>query len=103
MSELKDNKTNKLLSGVMILTLANVIVKIIGFAYKIPLLKVLGENGMAYYNSAYQIYTWFYTLSTAGLPLAVAKLVAWFRSEGDKKKVGKTDSKKNHRHLFSNI
>ncbi len=91
MSGLKnENKTNKLLSGVMILTLANIIVKIIGFAYKIPLLKVLGENGMAYYNSAYQIYTWFYTLSTAGLPLAVAKLVAWFRSEGDRKKVGRT-------------
>ncbi len=83
-------KTNTLLSGVMILTVANIIVKIIGFAYKIPLLKVLGENGMAYYNSAYQIYTWFYTLSTAGLPLAVAKLVAWSRSEGNYKRVGKT-------------
>ncbi len=83
MSEISHNaKSNKLLNGVVILTVANIIVKIIGFAYKIPLLSILGENGMAYYNSAYQIYTWFYTLSTAGLPLAVAKLVAWSRSEG---------------------
>ncbi len=77
-----DIKSNKIINGVVILTLANIIVKIIGFAYKIPLLGILGENGMAYYNAAYQIYTWFYTLSTAGLPLAVAKLVAWSRSEG---------------------
>ncbi len=83
MSEVSVNsKSNKILGGVVILTVANIIVKIIGFAYKIPLLSILGENGMAYYNSAYQIYTWFYTLSTAGLPLAVAKLVAWARAEG---------------------
>ena len=89
MSESSNTKSNKILSGVMILTLANIIVKIIGFAYKIPLLKVLGENGMAYYNAAYQIYTWFYTLSTAGLPLAVAKLVAWSRSENNQKQANK--------------
>ena len=83
-------KSNKIIGGVVILTVANIIVKIIGFAYKIPLLGILGENGMAYYNAAYQIYTWFYTLSTAGLPLAVAKLVAWSRSEGKPKQVSKT-------------
>jgi len=90
MSEGTNTKSNKILSGVMILTVANIIVKIIGFAYKIPLLSVLGENGMAYYNAAYQIYTWFYTLSTAGLPLAVAKLVAWSRSEGNQRRANKT-------------
>lgn len=91
MSELTNStKSNRIISGVMILTAANIIVKIIGFAYKIPLLRILGENGMAYYNAAYQIYTWFYTLSTAGLPLAVAKLVAWSRSEGKKGQVKKT-------------
>ena len=90
MSESSNAKSTKILSGVMILTVANIIVKIIGFAYKIPLLSVLGENGMAYYNAAYQIYTWFYTLSTAGLPLAVAKLVAWSRSERNQKQANKT-------------
>lgn len=85
-----NQRSNKIINGVVILTVANIIVKIIGFAYKIPLLKVLGENGMAYYNAAYQIYTWFYTLSTAGLPLAVAKLVAWSRAEGNKKQSEKT-------------
>ncbi|MBQ2863093.1 MAG: polysaccharide biosynthesis protein, partial [Clostridia bacterium] len=85
-----NQRSNKIINGVVILTVANIIVKIIGFAYKIPLLKVLGENGMAYYNAAYQIYTWFYTLSTAGLPLAVAKLVAWSRAEGNKKQGTKT-------------
>lgn len=86
----KTTKSNSIFSGVIILTVANIIVKIIGFIYKIPLLKILGENGMAYYNSAYQIYTWFYTLSTAGLPLAVAKLIAQSRASGKYNRAKKT-------------
>lgn len=89
MSENTATKSNKIIGGVFILTVANIIVKLIGFAYKIPLLGILGENGMAYYNASYQIYTWFYTLSTAGLPLAVAKLVAWSRAENKPRQASK--------------
>ena len=69
-------KTNKIMGGVFILTVANIIVKIIGFAYKIPLLEILGENGMAYYNAAYSIYVSFYMISTAGIPVAVSRMIA---------------------------
>ena len=66
----------RFLSGVAILTFSTIIVKIIGLLYKIPMMRLLGEEGMGYFNSAYEIYTFFYILATAGLPVAISILVA---------------------------
>ena len=70
------NPKRKFFSGVAILTLSTVVVKVIGLLYKIPMMKVLGEEGMGYFNSAYEIYTFFYILATAGLPVAVSILIS---------------------------
>ncbi|MBQ8894484.1 MAG: polysaccharide biosynthesis protein [Clostridia bacterium] len=64
------------LSGALILTVANFMVKIIGAFYKIPLANFITPTGMNYYNDAYQIYSMLYVLSTAGIPTAIAKLVS---------------------------
>ncbi len=69
-------------SGVLILTLSAVIVKIIGLVYKIPMLTLLGSEGMGYFNSAYEIYTLFGVVSTAGLPVAMSVLIARARCGG---------------------
>ncbi len=64
------------LSGAIILTVANALVKVIGAIYKIPLANLIGTVGMNYYNDAYQIYSLLYVLSTAGVPVAIAKMVS---------------------------
>lgn len=64
------------LNGALILTVSNVLVKIIGGIYKIPLANLVGTIGMSYYNEAYQIYSLLYVLSTAGVPVAIAKMVS---------------------------
>ena len=74
-------------SGVAILTVSTVIVKLIGVLYKIPMIKYLGEDGMGYFNSAYEIYTFFYILATAGLPVAISILVAQNASAGNRENV----------------
>lgn len=74
--------TQRLLSGVVLLTAANVIVKILGFFYKVPLNAVLGDE-MANVNAAYAIYALLYTVSTAGVPNAVALSVSRARARGD--------------------
>lgn len=72
-----ENKGKKnFLGGAMILMVALAIVKVIGFIYKIPLTVVLEGEGFGYYNDAYQIYSLLFVLSTAGLPVAIAKLVS---------------------------
>ena len=73
--------TEKLLSGVMLLTLAGVLVKILGFFYKVPLNALLGDE-MANVNAAYAIYALLYTVSTAGVPNAVSLSVARARARG---------------------
>ena len=65
------SNTSLFFSGVVILTAANLIVKIIGLLFKIPMANTFGDEVMGYYNSAYAIYTFFYMISTAGLPVAV--------------------------------
>ncbi len=66
----------------LVLTAANIITKIIGLIFKIPLTNMLGDEGMGYFNTAYQIYTWLYMLSTAGLPVALSLMISEFNACG---------------------
>ena len=59
------------MSGVLILSFSTVIVKIIGLAYKIPLMSLLGAEGMGYFNTAYEIFALLCGISTSGLPVAI--------------------------------
>lgn len=69
-------KKQSFLGGVATLAVAVFAVKIIGALYKIPLGNILGTEGMTHFNAAYKIYSFLLSLSTAGLPLALSKLVA---------------------------
>lgn len=75
------------MSGVAVLTVSTVIVKVIGLLYKIPMIKYLGEDGMGYFNSAYEIYTLFYIIATAGLPVAISIMVAKNSEKGNTENV----------------
>ena len=69
-------KKQSFLHGTALLALATAIVKIIGALYKIPLNRIIGEEGFAYYSAAYEIYTLLLMISTAGLPVAMSRMVA---------------------------
>lgn len=78
MSENKTNSGKKpnFLKGALILAVANFIVKIIGAMFKIPLFRLIGDDGSGYFNVAYQIYTFMFIVATAGFPVAVSKMVS---------------------------
>ena len=65
------------------LTIANLLVKVIGMGLKIPLAGIIGPNGMGYYTSAYDIYVWLYMVSTAGIPVAISIMISDSRSKGN--------------------
>lgn len=69
-------KKQTFLGGAATLAAAVAIVKIIGALYKIPLGNMLSGTGMGYFGTAYNIYSVLLTISTAGLPLALSKLVS---------------------------
>lgn len=74
---------NSFLKGAFILSLAAIVVKILGAVYRIPLSNLIKSEGMGYYQTAYPYYTLLLTVSTAGFPVAIAKLVSEKRSLGD--------------------
>lgn len=78
----KTDKTQSLLNGAFVLVVATVLVKIIGALFKIPLSMLIGEVGRGYFNTAYEIYTPLYSISMAGLPVSVSRMVAKERSLG---------------------
>jgi len=59
-----------------ILAAASVIVRLIGFVYRLPLLALVGDVGNAFYSTAYAIYGFAIVLSSGALPAAVSKLVS---------------------------
>lgn len=56
--------------------MTTIIVKVIGAIYKIPLTALLPDEAYGDFNAAYNIYTFFLTISTAGLPVALSKTVS---------------------------
>ena len=73
---------NGFVGGIIILTVSNLLVKVTGLLFKIPMNYIMGDTGMGYYNSAYSIYTLFYMLSTSGLPVAISVTVSEKRAQG---------------------
>lgn len=85
----KGKKRNSVFFGVAVLTVASLLVKVIGVFYKIPLTYLLGDEGMGYFNSAYTIYAWLYMISTAGLPIGVSILISEADAAGDAQRVSR--------------
>lgn len=83
MADRQRNGKKTFLSGVLLLSLSTVLVKIVGLIYKIPMLSYLGSEGMGYFNSAYEIYALFCVIATAGLPVALSVLISGAEARGE--------------------
>jgi len=73
---MSNNKKQSFVQGAFILVVAALLVKFIGFFFKIPLTFLIKDDGMGLFNSAYQIYTIMFVVATAGFPTAISKMVA---------------------------
>jgi stage V sporulation protein B len=70
------DKKDSFLKGALILTVAGFLVKILGAIYRIPLALLIKDEGMGLYQMAYPIYLILLSISTAGLPTAISKMVS---------------------------
>lgn len=73
---MKQRKQQSFEYGAVILLCSTILVKLIGAIFKIPLSNLIGDLGFGYFSSAYDLFTPIYSLSMAGLPIAVSRLVA---------------------------
>lgn len=73
----------KFLRGTLILTLSGVLCKVLGAVYRIPLGNTIGTEGMGYYQMAYPVYSILIVLSSAGVPVALSRMISESLARGD--------------------
>lgn len=84
-------KKQSFLQGAGILAIATIVVKVIGAFYKIPLYNIIGADGNAYFFQTYNIYSFLLTVSTAGLPVAISRMIAKSLAEGNPAQARRVD------------
>lgn len=77
------SKKQTFLHGAALLAMATAIVKVIGAFYKIPLKMIIGDQGYGYFITAYDIYTVLLLISTAGLPIAMSRMISHASAVGN--------------------
>lgn len=75
-------RKSSFIKGAFITTLGIIISKILGIIYVIPFHAIIGDEGGALYGYAYTIYLIFMSLSTAGIPLAISRIVSEYQTLG---------------------
>ncbi|MFW5996290.1 MAG: putative polysaccharide biosynthesis protein [Halanaerobiaceae bacterium] len=79
---MQNNKNSSFIKGAVTLGTAGLISKILGFAAKIILPRLIGDVGVGIYEKAYPFYSILLVFSTAGLPIALAKLISERTAKG---------------------
>lgn len=84
----KEQNKRAFFSGVLSLSVANIIVKVIGLLFKIPIANILSQEslgsgvGLGYFSASYTVYTWLFMVATAGLPNGISIVIAENRAAG---------------------
>ncbi len=78
--QIRTESENKIKGGFVmqagILTIAGIIVRIIGLLYKSPLNSIIGDLGAGYYSTAYNVYTIILLIASYSIPSAIAKVIS---------------------------
>jgi len=87
MEQVQKKKKTSFMKNVLMLMIAQFVVKLLGFIYKMVIVNIegFGDIGNGYYNTGYQIYSLLLTISSVGLPSVIAKLVSERVAIGDHK------------------
>lgn len=82
-------KKQSLVKGALVLAGAGLINRIIGFAYRIAVMRTVGPEGVGLYEMVFPLYTLVLVITTAGIPIAVAKIVAELEAKKHLKAINK--------------
>ncbi len=86
---MSEPKKQSFLHGAALLAIATAVVKLIGAFYKIPLKMIIGDQGYGYFITAYDVYSVLLLISTAGLPVAMSRLISQASALGNQNQVRK--------------
>lgn len=77
---------NKIIKGTLILSLSSIIAKFLGIFFRWPLVMLIGDEGIGYYQMTYPLYMFFIGIAS-GMPIAVSKLVSERAAYDDKESI----------------
>ena len=80
--KLFEMKKSSFLEGTFIATLAIIITKVLGMLYVIPFCAMVGTQGSALYSYTYNVYIIFLEISSAGIPMAMSKIIKEYHTKG---------------------
>lgn len=75
-------KNKGFVKGAVILIAFNLIGKLIGAIYRIPLANLLGAEGIGKYQLVFPLYSLLLAISVSGIPIAISKIVAEYNGKG---------------------
>ena len=76
-------KKQTFLQGTAVLAMATILVKLMGFLFKVPLNNIIGDDGFGYFNTAYDVYNVLLMISTTGLPVAMSRMISQAQTLGN--------------------
>ncbi|MDF2866524.1 MAG: spoVB [Clostridia bacterium] len=80
-------KKQTFLKGVLVIMAAQILIKLLGFVYRIVLtnFKEFSDLGNSYYGSGFSVYAFILAIATMGVPSTISKLVSEKLAIGDKR------------------
>lgn len=85
MNQTGKEKNDSIIVASTILAGAQIVVRIISLLYRIPLIRIVGQEGMGYYANAYEVYQFLLLVSSNGIPVAFSLLGAAYLAKGEYK------------------
>lgn len=67
---------SKFVLGAIVLTITSVISKILGAFYKVPLMNMIGSNGLGIFQLIFPVYSFFLVLASGGISLGMSKIIS---------------------------
>jgi len=76
------SKGQNYIYGAAILTAGVIVMKILGAIYKVPIQHIIGDDGFSMFLATYNVYNVFLSLATAGLPVALSRMISEANAQG---------------------
>ena len=77
------NTQKSIVGGMTVLSIVGLICKIVGALYRIPLAWLIGDEGIGTYQLVFPTYNMLLTISSAGLPVAISRMVSFALAKDD--------------------
>ena len=79
------SEAKSIAKGISVLSITGIICKVVGVLYSIPLARILGDKGLGLFQTVFPTYNLLLTLSSAGLPVAISRMVSHALAKDDPK------------------